>query len=47
MVLRNGDADLVGVARGMLYDPYWSLHAIRETTGLSKEIAPKPYERGF
>jgi hypothetical protein len=31
----------------MLRDPYWSLHAIRETTGLSKEIAPKQYERGF
>jgi len=47
MVLRNGDADLVGVARGMLYDPYWALHAIRATAGLSREIAPKQYERAF
>ncbi|GAA3411423.1 NADH:flavin oxidoreductase/NADH oxidase [Paenibacillus hodogayensis] len=43
----NGDADLVGVARGMLRDPYWAIHAIREVAG--KESAPVPvqYGRGF
>lgn len=45
--LRDGDADLVGVARGMLRNPYWSLQAIRETAGLYREVAPEPYWRAY
>jgi 2,4-dienoyl-CoA reductase-like NADH-dependent reductase (Old Yellow Enzyme family) len=44
-VLGNGDADLVAVGRGMLRDPYWALHAIRELSG-EAEI-PKQYLRAF
>lgn len=44
-VLANGSADLVAVGRGMLRDPYWALHALRE---LGDEVAPpKQYERGY
>ncbi len=44
-VLANGDADLVAIARGMLRDPYWALHAIQAVTG--EVHPPKPYIRGF
>ncbi|GIP38819.1 oxidoreductase [Paenibacillus sp. J31TS4] len=43
--IASGDAELVAVARGMLRDPYWALHAIRELSG-DAEI-PKPYRRGY
>lgn len=43
--LGNGDADLIAVGRGMLHDPYWAIHAIRELSG-EVEI-PKQYEPGF
>jgi 2,4-dienoyl-CoA reductase-like NADH-dependent reductase (Old Yellow Enzyme family) len=43
--IANGDADLVGVARGMLRDPYWALHAIQAVTG--KAEPPKPYLRAY
>lgn len=43
--LSNKDADLVAVARGMLNDPYWSLHAIREVT--RKVNPPFQYSRGI
>lgn len=46
-VVANGDADLVGVARGMLSDPYWAIHAIRATAGKEAAPVPKPYVRGF
>lgn len=43
--LSNKDADLIAVARGMLNDPYWSLHAIREVT---REVNPPfQYSRGI
>lgn len=29
-ILREGKADFVGVARGMLWDPYWAAHAAKE-----------------
>lgn len=29
-ILREGSADLIGVAREALYDPFWSLHAARD-----------------
>ncbi|GAF17209.1 LOW QUALITY PROTEIN: 2,4-dienoyl-CoA reductase [Bacillus sp. JCM 19046] len=44
-VLSNEDADLVAVARGMLNDPYWAMHAIKEIT---KEVTPpKQYGRAI
>ncbi|MBW7473315.1 NADH:flavin oxidoreductase/NADH oxidase [Paenibacillus oenotherae] len=43
--IANGDADLIGVARGMLRDPYWALHAIQ---AVSKEGTPPPqYLRAY
>jgi len=42
-IIRNGEADLVVMAREFLRDPYWPLHAARV---LHQEIAwPKQYER--
>lgn len=41
----NGDADLIAVGRGMLNDPYWSLHAIKTVT--RKVEPPTPYKRGI
>lgn len=44
-VIANEDADLVAIARGMLRDPYWALHAatdLKETPD-----APKQYARAF
>lgn len=43
----NGDADLIGVARGMLSDPYWANNAIQAVSGHAKEVAPKQYERAY
>jgi NADPH2 dehydrogenase len=45
--LKDGAADLIGVARGMLRDPYWAITAIKETSGNAKEAAPKQYERAL
>ncbi|WP_414053236.1 NADH:flavin oxidoreductase/NADH oxidase [Macrococcus equi] len=45
MTLRNEDADLVAVGRGMLNDPYWAIHAVK---ALRDDITvPKQYERGI
>jgi 2,4-dienoyl-CoA reductase-like NADH-dependent reductase (Old Yellow Enzyme family) len=41
----NGDADLIAVARGMLRDPYWALHAIQAVAGTAKP--PRQYERAY
>lgn len=43
----NGDADLVGVARGMLRDPYWAIHAIQAVAGKETIPAPKQYSRAL
>ncbi|CAM3895929.1 NADH:flavin oxidoreductase/NADH oxidase [Marinicrinis lubricantis] len=43
--IANGDADLVAVARGMLNDPYWALHAIKEVSG--SVTPPVQYKRGI
>lgn len=43
--IANEDADLVAVARGMLNDPYWALHAIKATT--DKVAPPFQYARGI
>lgn len=44
--LGNGDTDLVAVGRGMLRDPYWALHAIKELSADELE-PPKQYSRAF
>jgi 2,4-dienoyl-CoA reductase-like NADH-dependent reductase (Old Yellow Enzyme family) len=41
----NGDADLIAVARGMLRDPYWALHAVQAVAGAAKP--PRQYERAY
>jgi NADPH2 dehydrogenase len=41
----NEDADLVAVARGMLRDPYWAIHAIKAVRG--ETLPPKQYERAY
>jgi 2,4-dienoyl-CoA reductase-like NADH-dependent reductase (Old Yellow Enzyme family) len=46
-VVASGDADLVGVGRGMLSDPYWAVHAIRAAAGKEAAPVPKAYVRGF
>ena len=43
--LSNNDANLIAVARGMLNDPYWSLHAIKEVT--QNVNPPFQYKRGI
>lgn len=43
--LANEDADLVAVARGMLRDPYWALHAIQAVS--NQGIPPIQYKRGY
>lgn len=45
--LREGDADLVAVGRGMLRDPYWTVHAIRDTGGRYRDAAAEPYARAY
>jgi 2,4-dienoyl-CoA reductase-like NADH-dependent reductase (Old Yellow Enzyme family) len=43
-VLANGHADIVIMARAMLNDPYWPLHAAK---ALKAKIPwPRQYERG-
>lgn len=44
-VVANQDADLVAIARGMLRDPYWALHAA-QALGDTPEV-PQPYQRAF
>lgn len=42
-IVANGDADLVGLARGILWDPRWPWHAAAALGGQVR--APKPYWR--
>lgn len=44
-VIANGDADLVAIARGLLRDPYWAIHAA--LTLREEPPAPKQYARAF
>lgn len=44
-VLANNDADLIAIGRGMLNDPYWALHAMKQVTG--HIVPPTPYIRGM
>lgn len=44
-IVRTGQADMVALARGMLFDPHWTWRAARELGG---EVAcPRQYERGL
>lgn len=43
--LANGDADLVGIARGLLSEPYWYLHAAKTLTG--DATPPTQYSRAI
>jgi NADPH2 dehydrogenase len=45
-VIGNGDADLVALARGLLRDPYWVIHAA-QTLGVGLSDVPKQYQRAF
>ncbi|QHT64190.1 NADH:flavin oxidoreductase/NADH oxidase [Paenibacillus lycopersici] len=46
--IAHGDADMVAVARGMLRDPYWALHAIQAVGGKTAgELIPRQYERAY
>lgn len=44
-ILSEQSADLVFLARELLRNPYFALHAAQKA--LRKDLIPKPYERGF
>jgi 2,4-dienoyl-CoA reductase-like NADH-dependent reductase (Old Yellow Enzyme family) len=44
-IIRNGDADLVALARGLLYDPRWPWHAAAQLGGTVQ--APPQYWRAL
>ena len=46
-IVRNGRADLVYLAREMLRDPYWPLHAARALGHDPKPFTPNQYLRAF
>ncbi|MEP7294489.1 MAG: NADH:flavin oxidoreductase/NADH oxidase, partial [Chloroflexota bacterium] len=47
-IIRNGRADLVFLAREMLRDPYWAIHAAHELKQPAPNIpTPPQYLRGF
>ena len=46
-IIRDGDADLVLLARAMLRDPYWPLHAAAELGRPESRRVPVQYLRAF
>jgi 2,4-dienoyl-CoA reductase-like NADH-dependent reductase (Old Yellow Enzyme family) len=44
-IVREGDADLVMLARAMLRDPYWALHAAAELGHPEARRIPLQYLR--
>jgi 2,4-dienoyl-CoA reductase-like NADH-dependent reductase (Old Yellow Enzyme family) len=46
-IVREGDADLVFLARAMLRDPYWPLHAAAALGQPDRRRIPKQYQRAF
>lgn len=46
-VITEAKAELVAVGRGMLSDPYWTLHAEEALGGVHQANLPKPYLRGI
>lgn len=45
-VICSEEADLVAIARGMLRDPYWTIHAAKSLRSEYTTI-PKQYERAY
>ncbi len=46
-IIRNGRADLVFLARELLRDPYWPLHAAQALGQREKAVPPDQYARAF
>jgi len=46
-IVREGDADLVMLARAMLRDPYWALHAAEELGHPEARRVPAQYQRAY
>lgn len=46
-IIANHDADLIAIARGLLRDPYWPIHAIQALGGLTMDDIPRQYRRAF
>ena len=46
-IVREGRADVVLLARAVLRDPYWPLHAARKLGHSDALPAPPQYQRGF
>lgn len=46
-IIASGKADLVYLARAMLSDPYWALHAARELGKIGEAHPPVQYGRAF
>ena len=46
-IIRVGRADIVLLAREMLRDPYWPIHAARELERPEAVPVPQPYARAF
>jgi 2,4-dienoyl-CoA reductase-like NADH-dependent reductase (Old Yellow Enzyme family) len=46
-IVRDGDADLVMLARAMLQDPYWALHAAEELGHREARRVPVQYLRAY
>jgi len=44
-ILADGDADMIAMARGLLFNPRWAWHAAR-TLGAPRPFMPPQYERG-
>ncbi|MDH3739378.1 MAG: NADH:flavin oxidoreductase/NADH oxidase, partial [Alphaproteobacteria bacterium] len=45
-ILQAGQADLIGIAREALYNPYWARHAALEL-GVDPEFADWPHQYGW
>ena len=46
-IIRNGRADLAFLARELLRDPYWPLHAAKILLHKDSSIVPAQYQRAF
>ena len=46
-IVREGEADLVFLARAMLRDPYWPLHAAAELGHPEARRVPMQYRRAY
>jgi len=46
-ILRNGEADLIAVAREALYDPYWPHHAAHALGLEARGYAEWPHQYGW